>query len=226
MSDISNATRGRKLPNPVRGEFSVELRHRCRHCRSKLPVPVENPHRAFCARGCYSSFYLKRCLVCEGAKPPGRSNRKFCRRLQCRTEYRGNKDRFEPIRPKPAPTPSLCTVSSKSAQSTGIKSAHNDDRSWRQIAGPELGADSFRYAAVGADVEPARRNARHWREAGAGVLIGRTDPPINLLGGYKFPNAPVVELTAPPAAARAAVPDSSHTIPDDLSIPNFLKVKR
>jgi hypothetical protein len=78
---------------------------------------------------------------------------------------------------------------------------------------------------AGADVEPARRNARHWREASAGALIGRTDPPINLLGGYKFPNAPDVELTAPPAAARAGVADSSHTAPDDLSIPNFLKVK-
>src|SRR5262249_51343503 len=160
--------------------------HRCRHCRSKLPVPVENPHRAFCTRGCYSSFYLKRCVVCEKDKPTGRSNRKFCRR-SCRAHYHRNQDRFAPLAAKTDQTPSRVTLSSKSAQSTGLKSAYAADRPWRQVAGPELGADSLRYAVVGADVEPARRNARHWREAGADALIGRTDPPINLLGGYKFP---------------------------------------
>jgi hypothetical protein len=49
-------------------EFAAEdLRHRCRnpHCRSKLPTPVSNPREAFCVRGCYESFHLKRCRVCE-----------------------------------------------------------------------------------------------------------------------------------------------------------------
>ena len=40
-------------------------RHYRRHCRSKLGEPEENDHRAFCARGCHSSFYRHRCLVCE-----------------------------------------------------------------------------------------------------------------------------------------------------------------
>ena len=48
-------------------EFVAELRHYCRNprCSSKLAKPVANPREAFCARGCYSSFYRKRCLVCE-----------------------------------------------------------------------------------------------------------------------------------------------------------------
>ena len=49
-------------------EFAIEVRHYCRNpkCRSKLKTPVENPREAFCALGCHSAFYRKRCLVCEG----------------------------------------------------------------------------------------------------------------------------------------------------------------
>jgi hypothetical protein len=45
----------------------IPLRHRCRnlHCRMKLPAPVENEHHAFCCKGCFESFYLNRCRVCE-----------------------------------------------------------------------------------------------------------------------------------------------------------------
>jgi hypothetical protein len=49
-------------------EMNIEsTRHRCRNprCRLKLPVPVENKHRAFCSRGCHEQFYRARCLVCE-----------------------------------------------------------------------------------------------------------------------------------------------------------------
>jgi len=221
MTELLDAEAGRL---PARGEFDIELRHRCRQCRSKLPAPTENPRRAFCTPGCYSSFHLKRCVVCENDKPAGRSDRKFCRRPKCRTEYYQNRDRFGPITAKPNPTPSLSTLSSKSAQPTGTKIDDLADRKWRQIAGPELSASAFHCAMVGADetVEAARRtNARFWREAGAGALIG---PPVNLLGGYKFPNAPDVELTSPAEPAPVRVADSSHAISDDLSIPDFLKV--
>src|SRR5437764_800421 len=52
-------------------EFTQTLRHYCRNprCRSKLPSPASDPRKAFCTRGCHSSFYLKRCLVCENDKP-------------------------------------------------------------------------------------------------------------------------------------------------------------
>src|SRR6516165_378523 len=60
-------------------------RKRCRNlrCRSKLPTPVENPHRAFCTRGCYESFYRNRCRVCERdlrkTGKPGDEGRRYCR---------------------------------------------------------------------------------------------------------------------------------------------------
>src|ERR1041384_7259925 len=48
-------------------EFTQTLRHYCRNprCRSKLSAPVSDRREAFCTRGCYESFHLKRCRVCE-----------------------------------------------------------------------------------------------------------------------------------------------------------------
>jgi hypothetical protein len=60
-------------------------RKRCRnlHCRMKLPAPVDNEHQAFCCRGCYKSFYLNRCRVCE-ADLRKRAKRGDAHRLYCR----------------------------------------------------------------------------------------------------------------------------------------------
>jgi len=120
-------------------EFAEDLRHRCRnpHCRMKLTAPVVNPHKAFCTRGCHSSFYLKRCLVCENEKPAGsRSDRKLCRRPKCRTQHAGNRLYFEPYGEKPVAGIIHNTLSSKEAHSTGVKSGRfGGDRPWRTVAG-------------------------------------------------------------------------------------------
>jgi len=80
----------------ARGGGSVELRHYCRKCRSKLPAPIENVRKAFCCRGCHSAFYRTRCLVCEkdtgtnpltGEKRKRLGQRKFCGR-KCKAEAR------------------------------------------------------------------------------------------------------------------------------------------
>src|SRR6516164_8812288 len=78
-------------------EFTQTLRHYCRNprCRSKLPSPASDPHKAFCTRGCHSSFYLKRCLVCENDKPAGSTARRIvCRRPKCESKYRQNRGRY------------------------------------------------------------------------------------------------------------------------------------
>ena len=58
---------------------------------------------------------------------------------------------------------------------------------------------------------------------------------MNILGGYRFPDAPVIDLSpiepvsAPPtipASANGAAADLIATIPDDLSIPEFLLRRR
>jgi hypothetical protein len=75
-------------------ETSSKPRTYCRnpHCRSKLPNPVDNPRAAFCLRGCYDSFYLKRCIVCERHKK--RPQDRLCGRRLCRNEYRRAPEAF------------------------------------------------------------------------------------------------------------------------------------
>jgi hypothetical protein len=65
-------------------------RHYCRNpkCRSKLPKPVSNEREAFCARGCHTAFYRKRCLVCEGPIERNRDDQKICRKAKCRSAWR------------------------------------------------------------------------------------------------------------------------------------------
>jgi hypothetical protein len=58
-------------------DFDRKLRHYCRFDRCKLQTPTSNLHEAFCARGCYRSFHLKRCHVCE--KPLDQRYRKLKR---------------------------------------------------------------------------------------------------------------------------------------------------
>ena len=83
-------------------EFTQTLRHYCRNprCRSKLPSPASDPREAFCTRGCHSSFYLKRCLVCENDKPAGSTTRrKLCRRPKCEGRYRKNSAHYSFLGP-------------------------------------------------------------------------------------------------------------------------------
>ena len=64
----SIATSEKSIGQAANGQPFEELRHYCRNprCRTKLAAPVSNPRDAFCCRGCFDSFYLHRCAVCEG----------------------------------------------------------------------------------------------------------------------------------------------------------------
>ena len=78
----------------------------CRNlrCRSKLRVPQENDHKAFCCRGCWLQFYRERCIVCEAAIERTANNRLVCKRSRCRNELRAWPDKYQPFRGlKPSP---------------------------------------------------------------------------------------------------------------------------
>jgi hypothetical protein len=161
-------------------EFTQTLRHYCRNprCRSKLPMPSEL-RKAFCTRGCHSSFYLKRCVVCEAPFTKTRANQEVCRKAQCRRAFREANERFRYY-----PT-SAVFEASKTPDFIGSKSPPADDRAWRIVAGPELSSSAFHCATVGAAeaIDAINRtNARHWREYNAkaeeGCLIKRHDPPV------------------------------------------------
>lgn len=106
--------------------FPNELRHYCRNsnCRTKLPEPTANLRSAFCTKGCHAQFYRNRCLVCENELPPGRSDRKLCRRPKCRRQYRQNKMLFEPPKPKSGSDTARAHLASKNPHKTGTFLRH------------------------------------------------------------------------------------------------------
>jgi len=98
-------------------------RKRCRNprCRQKLPHPTDNDHHAFCCRGCFNSFYLNRCRVCEKPLRDKRGGRLYCRPPnKCGAEAKKWPHVYE-FQSAPIPQ-AVCTPSeSRSGHSTGLK---------------------------------------------------------------------------------------------------------
>jgi hypothetical protein len=70
--------------------MGIQLRHRCRNprCGCKLPEPVENPHAAFCTKGCWQQYHRSRCCVCEEPYERKTENQLRCGRRKCASEFR------------------------------------------------------------------------------------------------------------------------------------------
>jgi hypothetical protein len=110
-------------------------------------------------------------------------------------------------------------------------------RPFAQIAGPALSPTFLRAACLPVDPEFAARLERTHRPyfealkqskqaADRRALIKRGDPPINVLGGYRFLDVPIVDLSPLPAAEWAA-PSAwtpAVTLTTDIpDIPDFLR---
>jgi hypothetical protein len=108
----------------------LKMRHRCRNprCRGKLHEPTENPSEAFCCKGCFTSHYRNRCIICERPYRRVREDQNTCGRRRCKGELRRHRARFlgQWVR---VPGEALSTPKKpiKSALKTGIKSL----RGWR-----------------------------------------------------------------------------------------------
>ena len=188
-------------------EFTQTLRQYCRNprCRSKLPSPASDPHKAFCTRGCHSSFYLKRCLVCENNKPAGSTaRRKLCRRPKCEGRYRKNNAHYSFLGPDNA----FAANASRNPVKSGIKSAGLDDRPWHIVAGPKISAAVYHCTALPVDPETARRSnaANDWGRIRKEIAWSKPRPP-----------APK-EMQSDWRSCSPSV-----LVADDLSIPDFLK---
>jgi hypothetical protein len=190
-------------------EFTQTLRHYCRNprCRSKLPSPASDPHKAFCTRGCHSSFYLKRCLVCENNKPAGSTaRRKLCRRPKCEGRYRKNNAHYSFLGADTA----FAANASRNPIKSGIKSAGLDDRPWHIVAGPKISAGVYHCAAQPLDADTGNRiyAANNWDRIRRQIAWCLARPPIP------------VDVTTQ-SRWECCVP--SVSVEDDLSIPDFLK---
>jgi hypothetical protein len=232
--------------NAIDAVPQVGARHYCRngHCRALLLKEAENPRSRFCCEACESSFYKECCRVCERALPDRRTaRRRLCGRAQCRHEFERNPERFVSAffapgvgsngakKPPRYPSAKLGSNGQKNLTKSTAKTGDSGDRPLRVVAGPMPSEANLRVAldpATAASFKRDRDRLReHFRKLGTQCLFQRDTPPVNIVGGYKFPGAPKIDLrpTAPkpPAVAPESRPD---LIPDDLSIPQFLRRTR
>jgi hypothetical protein len=160
------------------------LRHRCRNprCAGKLKEPTDNKREAFCCEKREGAFYKERCRVCEAAISKKTARREVCWRSKCRHEYQRFPERFS----VPAtPTADLGQNGQKTSKISTPKTGAKIGRGYRIVAGPPCHEANL-WADPNASVAKAERST-------APVLIGPTTPPINIIGGYKFPDAPTLD---------------------------------
>jgi hypothetical protein len=133
------------------------------------------------------------------------------------------------------------TTPATSHQDSSLIGGKNHEKSiaseapvWRVIAGRQLSPKALRLATLPLDpvteARVCRANARVWDEA---AIVGPKDVPINLIGGYHFPNAPplpglswtescLTGLAELETEAPSIVPDLPSD-GGDLEIPLFLQ---
>jgi hypothetical protein len=74
-----------------KSHFDQPNRVRCRNtkCRSKLPIPTSNDHKAFCTPYCRNQFYFWKCVVCEQPIQKGKRRKQpdHCHRRECRLSF-------------------------------------------------------------------------------------------------------------------------------------------
>jgi hypothetical protein len=96
------------------------------------------------------------------------------------------------------------------------------------VADPEISPVSFRFATLPLDPATAGRVQHdvkalreHFRRLSAKAQIQRHHAPVNVLGGYRFPDAPNIDLS-PFATAQPPAPTARAVVGDGLDIPGFL----
>ena len=221
------------LHNPI--PEPVQVRYRCRNprCSDKLKTPVAHPRDAFCCETCHEAYYRTHCRVCEQLFSRKTRRREVCGRSRCRHEFQRRPERFWGARyPRQALGHNAEKKLAKSTLKTGAKSG----RGWLQIAGAKLSPRSFAAATSPVEIPTSAANlafAEYWaetlRRAARDCRFKKNTPPVNVVGGYRFPGAPKIDFASlspkPPSEKLPVVPSAADdlTIPGDLSIPEFLR---
>ena len=205
-------------------EFTHKARHYCRNpkCRSKLPAPVSNPREGFCAPGCRRSFYLRRCLVCEGPLKRTREDQKVCRKARCRSAWRARRY-IAPQAGKLAPeTPDFISPKGRDRA-----------RVWVQIAGPPLTSSQLHCATIpdGPSGTWAGGEYRRIEAKNRAALRAAEQAEIEANGYFTTPEW---REAVSPDGVRSCItrfrppvgPNVSASTGDDLGIPPFLRRAR
>lgn len=219
------------------------VRHRCRNprCGCKLKEPTDNPRNAFCCRGCWEQYHHHRCVVCEQKLERKAGNQRMCGRRKCRAEIRQFPAVYAPFEGHKLPPIGKRKADARNPIKSGLKTGSKGDRPRRLVAGPPSSPTSFRLATLPLDPELAARLARHHadyveyrrkakRRAQLKAIIKRHHSPVDVLGGYRFPGAPAIDLSSIEApttqwaiASRWVPTGAGEDVPD---IPEFLRRER
>src|SRR5262249_19513986 len=188
------------------GATAHKTKHYCRNprCRSRLPEPVENEHRAFCTRGCYESFYWNRCRACERdlrkTGKPGDAHRLYCRPPnRCAAEARKWPEKYgfgaRPVRPPPFRTTNVrmgLTIGRVVLEGDGRYHLRTPiaipRRTWAHVEEAKRRAESFALMAIPLAAVDPKLAARIKRDNETPHPMG---PPLN----------------RPPLTGDAGVPD-------------------
>ena len=169
----------------------LQLRHRCRNprCGGLLKNPTDDRRAAFCCEPCERAHFATRCIVCEAAIAKASRRRAVCWRSKCRHALQRHPEKYRLRVGQNAaktisatPTAGLGHNAQENSAKSTLKTGTKSGRAYRIIAGPAADPINFRNWP---DLPKPRR-----------VLIGRTTPPVNVIGGYRFPDAPKVDLSS------------------------------
>lgn len=189
--------------SPHHPQDDTPLRRRCRNvrCGAKLAHPTDNSRRAFCCSGCFESYHRSCCVVCGRPFRRQAEHQRFCR-PKCRVEFSRHPEKFSyPTQP----SASLRGPSVSPAKSPTF-SPTKAGRPFHVVAGPDLSPRALQAAAIPLEPELVARLARAHapfeeylrkaqRAASRKALIKRRHPPVNIVGGYRFPDAPAIDLS-------------------------------
>ena len=167
-----------------------QLRHRCSNprCGGLLKYPTDDRRAAFCCEHCERAHFATRCIVCEAAIAKASRRRAVCWRSKCRHALQRQPEKYRlrlgqnAAKPVSAtPTAGLGHNAQENPAKSKLKPGTKSGRAYRIIAGPA--------------VDPI--NFGNWPELPPRkTLIRRTTPSVNVIGGYRFPNAPKVDFSS------------------------------
>jgi hypothetical protein len=181
-----------------------QIRHHCRNprCGDKLAEPTENPLDAFCTLSCERTYFHGRCRSCGSRFSPRTRRQVVCPRAKCRYQIKTNPGQFFGPRYHPS---QVARQEKKSSAISTAKSAGKTGRGLVIIAGSGVPLDPVNLYNFPANVAALRTTGRP-----ASTLIKRDTFPVNIIGGYRFPGAPTIDLNSDRTAPEAPAIDDSR----------------
>lgn len=180
-----------------------QVRHRCRNvrCGGALKKPTDNPRDAFCCAICERAHYSTRCIVCEAAVTKKSKRRAVCWRSKCRHELQRHPEKYRLRLGQNAaktasgtPPAGLGHNAKETLAKTTLKTGAKIGRALRHVAGPEVHEANL-WIPPDLPVSKADRAFREYLKAADRQAIFQRDvPPANVIGGYRFPGAPKIDL--------------------------------